>query len=230
MKKSLLFLLIGLLSAVVGFTAYRISPPFFQHLDNKLKDSRFMLRGPVKPAAKVVVVAIDNKSIKELGRWPWSRSTIAELVRNLAGYGVKVTALDIVFSEPEGEGSDRALAESMGVAGNVVMGYFFRDEEQSVDPDALEQVSSSKVKLLKIDSGVDSIPVSEYSHLNPNIPELGARALDFGFFNQFPDSDGVFRKSPLLLLYNGDIYPSLALKALRYHYKSEIMLNVAIFG
>jgi adenylate cyclase len=229
-KKSILFILIGVVAALAVFTGYRISPPFFQHLDNKLKDSRFLLRGPVKPAAKVVIVAIDNKSIMELGRWPWSRSRIAELVKNLADYGVKVTALDIVFSEPEGEGSDRALAESMGAAGNVVMGYFFREEEQPVDPAALEQFSSSKIKLLKIDSGVNSIPISEYSYLNLNIPELGAKALDFGFFNQFPDSDGVFRKSPLLLLYNGDIYPSLALKALRYHYKSEIMLDVAIFG
>src|SRR6185369_1419934 len=151
-------------------------------------------------------------------------------VETLAGYGVKVTALDIVFSEPEGKGSDRSLAESVGTAGNVVMGYFFRDEEQPVDPAALVQTSSSKVKLLKIDSNVNSIPINEYNYLNVNIPELGAKALDFGFFNQFPDSDGVFRKSPLLLLYNGDIYPSLALKALRYHYKSEIMLNVAVFG
>jgi adenylate cyclase len=229
-KKTILFILIGVIAAFPVVIAYRSSPPFFQHLDNKLKDSRFLLRGPVKPVAKVVVVAIDNKSIMELGRWPWSRSRIAELVKKLAGYGVKVTALDIVFSEPEGKGSDRALAESMGAAGNVIMGYFFRDEEQPVDPSALEQTDASKVKLLKIDEGVSSIPISEYKYLNLNIPELGAKALDFGFFNQFPDSDGVFRKSPLLLLYNGDIYPSLALKALRYHYKSEIMLNVAIFG
>jgi len=229
-KKSLLFILIGVVAALTVFIAYRISPPFIQHLDNKLKDSRFLLRGSVKPSAKVVVVAIDNKSIKELGRWPWSRNRIAELVETLAGYGVKVTALDIVFSEPEGKGSDRSLAESVGTAGNVVMGYFFRDEEQPVDPAALVQTSSSKVKLLKIDSNVNSIPINEYNYLNVNIPELGAKALDFGFFNQFPDSDGVFRKSPLLLLYNGDIYPSLALKALRYHYKSEIMLNVAVFG
>jgi len=229
-KKSILFILIGVVAALAVFIAYRLSPPFFQHIDNRLKDSRFLFRGPVKPAAKVVVVAIDNKSIMELGRWPWSRSRIAELVTNLAEYGVKVTALDIVFSEPEGKLSDRALAESMGAAGNVVMGYFFRDEEQLVDPAALEQTDASKVKLLKIDGGVNSIPINEYKYLNLNIRELGAKALDFGFFNQFPDSDGVFRKSPLLLLYNGDIYPSLALKALRYHYQSEIMLNVAIFG
>ncbi len=229
MKKSIFFILIGIVAALSVFIAYRLSPPFLQHLDNKLKDSRFLLRGPTKPVSKVVVVAIDNKSINELGRWPWSRSRVAELVKNLAAYGVKVSALDIVFSEPEGKG-DTLFAASLESAGNVVLGYFFRDEDQPVEPAALEQLSSAKVKLLKLDSDVTSVPINEYKNLTLNIPQLGAKALDFGFFNQFADSDGVFRKSPLLLLYNGDIFPSLALKALRYHYKSEIMLNIAVFG
>lgn len=230
MKKSLIFLVIGLISGLAVFSAYRQSHPFLQHLDNKLKDNRFLLRGPLKPSQKVVVIAIDDKSIRELGQWPWSRVKMAELVRNLAVYGVKVSALDIVFSEPEARGGDARFADGIGAAGNVVMGYFFRDEEQPLAPEALEQLTSAKVKLLKLDSDVTSVPIYEYKNLTPNIQQLGARALDFGFFNQTPDSDGVFRKSPLLLLYNGDIFPSLALKALRYSYGSEIMLNIALFG
>lgn len=230
MKKSLVFLFIGLLSGLTVFFAYRQSSPFLQHLDNKLKDNRFLFRGPVKPTAKVVVIAIDDKSIRELGQWPWSRVRIGELVKNLADYGVKVSALDIVFSEPEERGGDPFFAKGVEAAGNVVMGYFFRDEDQPLDPEALEQLSSARVKLLKIDSDVTSVPITEYKSLTANIPLLGGKAQDFGFFNQTPDSDGVFRKSPLLLLYNGDIYQSLALKALRYSYGSEVMLNVAVFG
>ncbi len=230
MKKLIIFLVIGLVSGSAVFFAYRQSYPFFQHLDNKLKDNRFLIRGPVQPTRKVVIIAIDDKSIRELGQWPWSRVMIGELVKNLTEYGVKVSALDIVFSEPEARGGDLRFADGIGLAGNVVMGYFFRDEEQPLDPAALEQLSSAKVKLLKIDSDVTSVPIPEYKNLTPNIPLLGAKALDFGFFNQTPDSDGVFRKSPLLLLFNGDIYPSLALKALRYSYGSEIFLNVAVFG
>lgn len=230
MKKSLIFLVIGLISGLVAFSAYRQAHPFLQHLDNKLKDNRFLLRGPLKPAQKVVVIAIDDKSIRELGQWPWSRIRMAELVRNLAEYGVKVSALDIVFSEPDARGGDTALAEGIETAGNVVMGYFFSDEEQQIDPEAQEQLLSAKVKLLKLDRNVTAVPINEYKFPTPNISQLGAKALDFGFFNQSPDSDGVFRKSPLLLLYDGDIFPSLALKALRYSFDSEIMLNVAVFG
>jgi adenylate cyclase len=229
-KKSLIFLLIGLISGLAVFFAYRQSSPYLQHLDNRLKDSRFILRGSVTPTPKVVVIAIDDKSIRELGQWPWSRVRIGELVKNLADYGVKVSALDIVFSEPEARGGDPLFARSLESAGNVVMGYFFRDEEQLLDPEALEQLSSSKVKLLKINSDVTSVPITEYKSLTLNIPLLGSKARDFGFFNQIPDSDGVFRKSPLLLLFNGEIYPSLALKALRHSYASEVMLNVAVFG
>jgi len=230
MKKLFIFLLIGLISGLAVFFAYRQSYPFFQHLDNKLKDNRFLIRGPVQPTRKVVIIAIDDKSIRELGQWPWSRVRIGELVKSLAEYGVKVSALDIVFSEPEARGGDLQFANGIGLAGNVVMGYFFRDEEQTLDPAAIEQLSSAKVKLLKIDSDVTSVPIPEYKNLTANIPILGAKALDFGFFNQIPDSDGVFRKSPLLLLFNGDIYPSLALKALRYSYGNEILLNIAVFG
>ncbi len=229
-KKSLIFLLIGMLSGLGVFLIYRQSAPFFQHLDNKLKDNRFILRGAVKPSSKVVVVAIDDKSIKELGQWPWSRVMIGELVKNLSAYGVKVSALDIVFSEVEARGGDAGFAKGIGEAGNVVMGYFFRDEDQPLDPVVMEQLDTAKVKLLKTDSNVTSVPITEYKNLTANIPQLGATARDFGFFNQSPDSDGVFRKSPLLLLFNGDIYPSLALKALRYSYGSEVMLNVAVFG
>ena len=66
--------------------------------------------------------------------------------------------------------------------------------------------------------------------METNIPLLGRGALDFGFFNTDPDADGPVRKSTLLMLYNGEIYPSLALKALRHYTGKEIMLEVEPFG
>lgn len=230
MKKLLIFLAIGTVAALVTFSVYRQSLPFFQHLDLKLKDTRFLLRGPVKPSSKVAIVAIDNKSIKEIGRWPWSREIIANLLTGLKSYGATVTALDIVFSEAQDRSSDEELARGIKKAGNVVMGYFFRDEEQTTDPLASEQVAAAKIKLLKIDEGVAAVPLNEYKSMDPNIPLLGKNALDLGFFNQLADSDGVFRKSPLLLLYRGDVYPSLSLKALQHYVGSDIVVDVAPFG
>lgn len=230
MNKRLIFVLFGLLAAVATFVAYRQAPSALQQLDYRLKDARFRVRGPVKPSQDVVVVAVDHKSIKEVGRWPWSREVTARLIENLASYGAKVTALDIVFSEPQNSQSDAALAAAISRSGNVVMGYFFRDEEQAIDPVAQLQLETAKVKLVRVAEGVESIPLSEYRSVDVNLARLGKGARDFGFFNARPDGDGLYRRSLLLLLYNGDIYPSLAMKALRQYLDSEIMLEVKSWG
>ncbi len=230
MKKRLVFLLFGLLGVIIAFAAYRQAPQALQQLDYRMKDARFRVRGPVTPDKDVVIVAIDHASIRELGRWPWSREVTGRLIENLAYYGAKVTALDIVFSESQNPAADAALARSIAKAGNVVMGYFFRDEEQPVNPDARAQLEQSAVKLLRVDEGVQSIPLTEYPNLDLNLPQLGARALDFGFFNARPDSDGLYRRSLLMLLYNGDVYPSLAMKALKHYLGNDIMLTVKTWG
>jgi len=49
----------------------------------------------------VVVVAIDDKSIGRLGRWPWPRERLAQLVNILSKGGAKVIGFDLIFSEPE---------------------------------------------------------------------------------------------------------------------------------
>jgi len=231
MNKRLFFVLFGLIAAICSFLLYKQAHPSLQQLDFRMKDARFRIRGPVKPDKDVVVVAIDHKSIKELGRWPWSREVTAKLVESLGSwYGTKVTALDIVFSEPQNEQADQALAASIKKAGNVVLGYFFRDEKNEPPAEALAQLERAKLKLIKVSDGVQNIPIPEFTSLDLNIPTVGGKALDFGFFNARPDSDGLYRRSILLLLYNGDIYPSLAMKALRHYLGSEIMLDVKQWG
>ncbi len=230
MKKKLVFLVIALVAALIGFFLYRSGLPFVRQVDLRLKDARFRLRGPVAPSSSVIVVAVDNKSVKEVGRWPWSREVTARLVRSLADCGAKVVAVDMVFSEQQGEVQDRALARAVAASGNVVLGYFFRDEEQKIDPLALEQIAAAKVKFLRIEDGVSAVPLPEFPSLDANIPVVGAGALDFGFFNAIPDDDGLFRKSPLLMMYDGNIYPSLGLKALGRYLGKDVMVDVAGFG
>jgi CHASE2 domain-containing sensor protein len=59
------------------------------------------LRGVKQPGAPVVLVAIDDRSIAELGRWPWSRRRFAEIVQRLHAGLAKVIAFDLLLSEPE---------------------------------------------------------------------------------------------------------------------------------
>ncbi len=231
MSNRLMFILFGVAAALCSFQLYRLASPSLQQQDYRMKDARFRVRGPVKPDRDVVIVAIDHKSIKELGRWPWSREVTGKLIENLAiHYGTKVTALDIVFSESQSETADQALAESIRKSGNVVMGYFFRDGQRDAAAEPTMQLENSGLKLVRIADGVKSIPVPEYSDADLNIAGIAAGALDSGFFNARSDADGLYRRSILLLQYNGKIYPSLALKSVGHYLDAEIMLGVEPWG
>ena len=70
-------------------------------LELRTYDMRMRSEGVRAPAGDVTIVAIDEKSLATIGRWPWSRRTQAELVEKLDALGARVIALDIVFSESE---------------------------------------------------------------------------------------------------------------------------------
>jgi adenylate cyclase len=72
-----------------------------RNLEAKALDLRFHLRGIKQPGTPVILVVIDNRSIAELGRWPWSRGRFAEIIQRLHGAGAKVVAFDLLFTEPE---------------------------------------------------------------------------------------------------------------------------------
>lgn len=232
MNKYLAFSLCGVFSTLVvfGFYSFESRMPFLQHIDLKLKDARFQIRGTRVPPNRIALAVIDNKSIKEIGRWPWSREVFARFIDGLKSYGAKVSVLDIVFSEPQGNRQDMALASAIDNAGQVVMGYFFRNDRQNISAISVEQLAAARVTNLDLPENQATLPITEFSSVDANIPVLAQGAADFGFFNQIADSDGLFRKSPLLLLFDGNIYPSLALKALQQAGFGEISLKAGPEG
>ena len=76
-------------------------PTFSEFLELKLYDLKFRFRGASPPARQVVIVAIDDDSLKAVGRWPWSREDMARLLTRLKEAGPRVIALDIIFAEKE---------------------------------------------------------------------------------------------------------------------------------
>src|SRR3990172_1334128 len=82
-----------------------------------------LLRLWPRPALEdIVVVAIDDHSLKELGRWPWSRQVHAQFLKHLTA-SPKVTALDLIFAEPDRDDpkADIVLAEAIAANGRVVL-------------------------------------------------------------------------------------------------------------
>lgn len=100
---------------------YVTEPPiitgFFNALEARLLDLRFALRGPKPPKAPVVVAALDEKSLKEIGRWPWPRPVLARLVRALGGSGAAVVGLDMGFFDTESSLALRLAREELAAAG-----------------------------------------------------------------------------------------------------------------
>src|SRR6185503_14740047 len=87
--------------------------PLLDQIELRTYDLRFQSRGAVAPAPEVVLAVVDEKSLDALGRWPWTRARIAEIVDALSRYGVRVIAFDIGFLEPEGARPDGALASAI---------------------------------------------------------------------------------------------------------------------
>ena len=82
--------------------------------------------GAHAPRDDVVIVAIDNRSVRELGRWPWARSRHAEMLGRLAAAKPKAIAYDVLFVDPDpAPGSDQALAEAVRKAGKVLLPLTF---------------------------------------------------------------------------------------------------------
>ena len=77
-------------------------------------DYRFHMRNLIsqpKNSGEVVIIAIDERSLKEFGRWPWSRTLMATLVKGIMDLEPKILAVDIFFTEPESKEADKSLGD-----------------------------------------------------------------------------------------------------------------------
>ena len=192
-----------------------------------------------EPAVKVIIVDIDERSLTEHGRWPWSRAKVAALLERLSRAGAAVVAFDVMFSEPEvnsamevasflekqGGGSeilatelarfeesfdrDRQFAGALN-SKEVVLGYTFQPREP-------QRIGALPQPLVVGNPQV--IPQSSLAAMRgytANLPILAQAALGSGFFSLIPDLDGVVRRAPLVARYNDQLYSSLALETLRH--------------
>ncbi|WP_020407680.1 CHASE2 domain-containing protein [Hahella ganghwensis] len=91
-----------------------------QRLDYLIYDG-FLKLQPLKTSTSSAIVAIDEKSLRELGRWPWDRSVHAELITKLRQAGAKAVVFDLLLAEPGPPIADQLFKVSMKEAGNVLL-------------------------------------------------------------------------------------------------------------
>lgn len=165
MRRGLLGEWLALLMVAVGVLALATWTEPLSRLDNLLYDAAVRL-SPRRPSADIQIVAIDDRSLRALGEWPWPRRRHAELIDRLRAAGAAVIGYDVLFLEPAPDPEDdRLLAAALVRAGNVVLPY--QIEVPGVDGRA------SDVRL--------------------PIPPLAAAAAAVGHASLRPDRDGVLR-------------------------------------
>jgi len=92
LKITLFIIFLALILFFMDFT-------FLRFMELKALDLRMVSRGKIASGGETIIVTIDEKSLSELGRWPWPRTVMAKLVDQLKAYGAKVVGFDIIFSE-----------------------------------------------------------------------------------------------------------------------------------
>ncbi|MGZ3727271.1 MAG: CHASE2 domain-containing protein [Pseudobdellovibrio sp.] len=105
-----------------------------ENSSNRWNDLFYSDRSYKNPSKDVVVLAIDEPSLIEIGRWPWSRSVIDQITRKLLEYKVKTISYDIIFSEKESNEADSKFVKTItGGADQLILGTF-SDRKGFVQP------------------------------------------------------------------------------------------------
>ena len=243
MKKYLVRYVLGLLLllGMLGHAAqvYRIG--LVDRLDAIFYDARLRLTLPGGIDERIVIVDIDEKSLAEQGRWPWGRDRLALLMDKLFDrYGVKIAGFDVVFAEPDVSSGIKAL-EAMAkhdLRDNAAFQGAFREMRPRLDYDArfAAALKNRPVILgyyLSNDEGGQSsgvlpaptfpagsfagkpIGFTHWQSYGGNLPNLQAAAAGAGHFNPIVDFDGISRRIPLLVEYQGAYYEALSLAVVR---------------
>ena len=183
-----------LMTLLLGF----VLQPSLSFMQNSLHNAAWRYSASDNSESRVVVVAIDEKSIAELGAWPWSRDVISQLATKLAQSGVSSQAYDIVFSESKDGDNElrRILLEKNAVIAQVP----FINGEQAIRAGSL----NSPLKYFNCTSRT----MNANGHLG--LP-LSLKGVKSGHISPVLEDDGSIKSMPPVVCSDGQAYMSLAL-------------------
>jgi len=190
----------------------------FEGLEYKGLDTLIRLRGEKKIDSNVEIIFIGNESLKTLGRLgDWNRKIYAGIVKILGHYGAKAVGFDILFSEgAEGErfDGDAIFKTQTQLSGNVhhSLAFTFIPSKDERDEQEEKRINALIEKFALSDDSRQFENIPEAKGVIPPFNDFAEASKGIGFINAWPDQDGKFRRVPLLIRFNGKVYPSLALQ------------------
>lgn len=200
-----LFALLGAAGVILGL---QLSAPAWVSLfEDRLSSQTWGLADSTDRERRVVVVDIDERSVQELGPWPWPRERIAQVLRQLDRYGVSVKAVDILFEGVQSQDGELARALASG-APSVIAQLFSLQPWPAVHagfPFDPWPVSSGALPCL-----AGAWPAA--GHVAPSAAlQASARS---GHMTPIVDADGAVRRVPAVVCHEGRAYGALAISTL----------------
>jgi adenylate cyclase len=225
----------------IGHAARIYEVGLLHQLDNIIYDARLKLTMPGKGDSRIVILDIDEKSLGEIGRWPWSRNIMARLMDKLFDqYGVAVVAFDVVWAERDpssGLQTLDALAQK-DLRDNPAFQSAYQQLRSRLDYDGMFAASikgrpvvlgyylSSEEKAVRANTIPDpvlpkgtfagrAIPFTQWKGYTGNLPVYTANAANAGHINPIIDDDGIVRRVPMLAELDGAYYEAFSLAVVR---------------
>jgi adenylate cyclase len=205
-----------------------------------------VLRPREQTARPVVVVDIDEDSLKEIGQWPWPRTTLADLVTRISQLGAVAIGFDVIFAEPDRmspavaeqsfrgidadtrakldslPSNDQVFADAIKQSGRVVVGQVgsAHFEPKSQAEQAVQTGFAYRDR--------DPAPyLVTFPGLLRNVIPLELAAAGRGLFSINPETDGIIRRVPVIMDAQGTLVPSLTMEMLRVvTHSSAILVQV----
>ncbi|PKO71312.1 MAG: adenylate/guanylate cyclase domain-containing protein [Betaproteobacteria bacterium HGW-Betaproteobacteria-14] len=229
------------LLALLGHAAKFYQFGFINRLDAIIYDTKVRLTMPQSVDERVVILDIDEKSLGEIGRWPWGRDRVSQLVTKLFDqHGIALLGLDVVFAEPD-ESSGLKVLERLAkgeLKDSTQFQFALKELRPQLDHDGLfaetlkgrpvilgyylsgrsDGVSSGALPPPVLPEGSFTgrdIPFTVWANHGGNLAEFQKAALSGGHFNPLVDFDGISRRVPLLAEYKGEYYEALSLAMVR---------------
>jgi len=234
-----------LLLIFLAYSTGMISLPLIKSLEKQAYDFRINLSRQTGVDQRIVIVDIDEKSLEHIGRWPWSRHILAEMINNLFDdYQVEIVGFDILFSEKD-ESSGLKVMENLAanqlknneqykttlqtlkpqfeydeifakaIKNRNVVLGYFFTHSSSQDTVGME-VGALPDPVYLLDDDSLKIPFVNTNGYGSNLELLQNNAKHGGFIDlPIVDDDGVIRAIPMVQQYGAVLYESLSLAMIR---------------
>ncbi len=177
-------------------------------LENRSSDRRATATtDPSRANHDIVILDIDNASYRtltdKLGRWPWTRRVWTELVRYLTPGKPRLILFDILFNGTEPQ-ADPEFASVIRQAGNVVLPFSFDSGHLETNLDVFTPPSLARIGMEGSAPG-DVLNRHDWTINQPN-PQLAQVMAGSGATRWTPDPDGMTRRLPLVVNYEGEVW------------------------